>query len=110
MGLANIWAAFLLLACLPSLRPIVALISDKTKKLRKHKGVHSKDSQKLTHTSKPRTAVSDMPLATIDEESAQSSLDNRHNSVLDSSSVVDREVEAPCSEMNAATPWEPELE
>ena len=68
---------FSLLACLPSLGPIAAHISDKSKHLRKRKIMHTIDSRLLTKTSLPCNAASDMPSPT------KSSLDDRQSQMSD---------------------------
>ena len=90
---ANISAPFLLLACLPSLRPIATFVSDKFKQLRKHK-----------NTLKSGNAVTFLPL------SRNTIWDDGHHSILDSPSVKEMKPVASHVEAKAPGHWESEVD
>lgn len=90
--------AFLLLACLPSLRPVGKLISDKFKQLRKHKIMHKRSSKSLTDKLNPGNATTVLPL------SKKKNWWDGQRSMLDSSSMIEMEAKAPgCSDSEIET-------
>lgn len=102
--IANIIVPFLLLACLPSLRPIATLVSDKFKQLRKRKNTHKKGSKLLMNTLKSGNAATFLPL------SRNTIWDDGNRPVLDSPSVIDMKPVASHVEAKAPGHWESEVE
>ncbi|KAF6237360.1 hypothetical protein HO173_004250 [Letharia columbiana] len=91
-------------ACLPSLRPIVAFISDKFKQLCKRKSTHTKGLKLLMGTLRPSDTATVLPL------SSKKSWDDGHHPILDSSFVVEMEAIAPHFEAKAPGRWVSEVE
>ncbi len=86
--------SFLQLACLPSLRPIATLISDKYKRLHKHKNTHKKSILPLDAV-RPNNAPSVVPSST------KYSCDSGYFPRSESLSGVDMEAELPQVETSA---------
>ena len=100
-SLADIVLLLLLLACLPSLGPIVSYISKQLDRLRKRKNTHKRGTQLLMHIL-PAGRPASLPVPPL---SRKPSWNDGPNPMLDSSAIVEAEARNPqAPELDAEAP------